>query len=153
MKLSRHLRQRKIIELINSGNIKTQEELASELKKCGIHVTQATVSRDIKQLGLVKSLSSSGEYQYVRTKMMDNALKDKLIKILSQSVVSMDVINNVIVVKTLSGTASAADEAIDSLEFSGVAGTIAGNNVIFILARDSQKAESVYKSIKMMVQK
>lgn len=143
----------KIIELVKSGDIKTQEELAKELKKSGINVTQATVSRDIKQLGLVKALSNDGEYQYVRTKLVNSGLMEKLVKILSQSVVSMDIVDNIIAIKTLSGTASAADEAIDSLGFDGVVGTLAGNNEIFILARGSDKANDVYQSIKELVNK
>lgn len=141
----------KIIELVKTGDIKTQEELAKELKKCGINVTQATVSRDIKQLGLVKTLSNNGEYKYVRTKLANSALVEKLVKILSQSVVSMDIVGNMIAIKTLSGTASAADEAIDSLGFDGVVGTLAGNNQIFVLARSLDKANEVYQNIKELI--
>lgn len=141
----------KIIELIRSGGIKTQEELVAELKKCGFDATQATVSRDIKQLGLIKALSKDGEYQYVKTQLKNTGLTEKLVKILSQSVISLEIVNNMIVVKTLSGTAAAADEAIDTLNFPGIAGTLAGNDVIFVLARNGESADAVYRRIKDLI--
>ena len=148
MKISRHA---KILDLINSRDIETQEELAEELKKCGMDVTQATVSRDIKELKLVKVMSGNDRYKYATISPTENFLSHKLVSIFSQTVLGVENVGNFIVIKTISGSAPAATEAIDSLHFDGIAGTIAGDNTVFILARDAVKAEEVVKKIKKLL--
>ncbi|EFG88090.1 arginine repressor [Clostridium carboxidivorans P7] len=144
MKITRHA---KILEIINSKNIETQEELAEELIKSGMDVTQATVSRDIKELKLIKVLADDGNYKYATIVHTESFLSNKLINIFSQTVVSVENIDKFVIIKTMTGSAAAAAEAIDTLNFDGVAGTIAGDNTIFLLARDSEKAEIIAQKI------
>ncbi|OPJ63194.1 arginine repressor [Clostridium oryzae] len=145
------LRHAKIIEIINSKEIETQEELAEELKRCGMDVTQATVSRDIKELKLIKVLASSGKYKYVAITPEQNFLSNKLVNIFSQTVISVENVGNMVVLKTISGSANAAAEAIDSLNFEEVAGTMAGDNTIFLLGRTEDAAQEIVKKIKKML--
>lgn len=148
MKVTRH---EKILELIERKDIETQEELAEELRKSGIEITQATVSRDIKELKLIKVLGEHGKYKYAAIVKNENDLSDKLANIFSHSVVSVENINNFVVVKTLSGSGNAAAEAIDSLNFKEIAGTIAGDNTIFIMARTSEQAFEIVKKMKRVI--
>ncbi|AKN34037.1 ArgR family transcriptional regulator [Clostridium carboxidivorans P7] len=148
MKITRHA---KILEIINSKNIETQEELAEELIKSGMDVTQATVSRDIKELKLIKVLADDGNYKYATIVHTESFLSNKLINIFSQTVVSVENIDKFVIIKTMTGSAAAAAEAIDTLNFDGVAGTIAGDNTIFLLARDSEKAEIIAQKMKKMI--
>ncbi|CAB1243026.1 arginine repressor [Clostridium sp. MT-14] len=148
MKVTRHA---KILEIINSNDIETQEELAEKLKKSGMNVTQATVSRDIKELKLIKVLADSGRYKYATISHTENVLSNKLINIFSQTVISVENVNNFVVIKTISGSAPAAAEAIDSLNFIGIAGTLAGDNTIFVMARDNEKALSITQRMKKMI--
>ncbi|MDV3429097.1 MAG: arginine repressor [Bacillota bacterium] len=147
MKIERHS---KILEIINSYEIETQEELALELDKIGMDVTQATVSRDIKELKLIKVLAESGKYKYATIANTSAVVSDKLISIFSQTVIQIDYVQNFVVIKTLAGSASAAAEAIDSLNFDGVVGSIAGNNNIFIMTRSEDKAFSLVNKLKKM---
>ena len=148
MKSKRHT---KIIEIIGKRAIETQEDLAQELKNAGFDITQATVSRDIKSLKLIKTQDARGKYKYSIIKSETNDILDKLASILKNTVNGVENINNIVVVKTLSGSASAAAEAIDSLGLGELAGTIAGDNNIFILLRDNNKAEELVKSIEKMM--
>jgi transcriptional regulator of arginine metabolism len=145
------LRHAKIIEIINSKEIETQEELADELKSSGMDVTQATVSRDIKELKLIKVLSSTGKYKYVAISPEQNFLSNKLVNIFAHTVIHVENVNNFVVLKTITGSASAAAEALDSLNFDEIAGTIAGDNTIFILVRSAEKAQELVKKIKKML--
>ncbi|GAA0723708.1 arginine repressor [Clostridium malenominatum] len=148
MKVTRHA---KIFELIATRDIETQEELAEELKKSGMNVTQATVSRDIKELKLIKVLSSSGNYKYATINQAENNISNKLVNIFTQSVVNVENVDNFVIIKTLSGSASAAAEAIDSLRFEGIAGTIAGDNTIFVLVRTQEQAITITQRMKKMI--
>lgn len=148
MKVSRHA---KILEIINSHDIETQEELAEELKKSEMNVTQATVSRDIKELKLIKVLADSGKYKYATIMHTESFLSNKLVSIFSQTVIQVESIDNFIILRTISGSASAAAEAIDSLSFDGIAGTIAGDNTIFVLTRSSEKAQIITQKMKKMI--
>ncbi|QGU95160.1 arginine repressor [Clostridium bovifaecis] len=148
MKIQRHAR---ILEIINTKDIETQEELAEELKKSGMDVTQATVSRDIKELKLIKVLSSSGSYKYATISQNDGFLSDKLVNVFANTVVNVENVQNFVVVKTLSGSGSAAAEAIDSMNFEGISGTIAGDNTIFILTINDDKAQDIVKKLKKML--
>lgn len=148
MKVTRHAR---ILEIINSKDIETQEELADELRKSGMNITQATVSRDIKELKLIKVLSESGKYKYATIMHTENFLSNKLVNIFSQTVIGVESVDKFVILKTISGSASAAAEAIDSLNFDGIAGTIAGDNTIFVLARDNEKAQTITRKMKKMI--
>lgn len=138
MKLNRH---QKILELIKLYPINTQEELLEKLRAEGYTVTQSTVSRDIKSLRLQKSLSSVGKYRYVAPAQNQPEMKSSFAGILSSSVISAEAAMNMVVVKTYSGMASAACAAIDSMEFSGVLGSLAGDDTIFIACADNDFAK------------
>ncbi|MGL5244722.1 MAG: arginine repressor [Sarcina sp.] len=148
MKSKRHS---KIIEIISDKVIETQEELAEELKAAGFDVTQATVSRDIKTLKLIKTQDIEGRYRYSILNQQKNDMVDKLTSILSNTVIHVENIDKMVVVKTLSGSASAAAEAIDTLKLGEIAGTIAGDNTIFILVRTLDKAEELVETILKMM--
>lgn len=148
MKSKRH---NKVLEIINQSEIETQEELAEELKKSGFDVTQATVSRDIKILKLVKMQSSSGKYRYVAPNKEEKGLNDKLYSILKNAALSAEKIDKFVVLKTLTGAASAVAEAIDNLYTEDVAGTIAGDNTIFILVRTDEKAEELILKVRKII--
>jgi transcriptional regulator of arginine metabolism len=147
MKVTRHA---KILEIISSRNIETQEELADKLKQSGMNVTQATVSRDIKELKLIKVLSDSGKYKYATINHTESFLSNKLISIFAQTVLQVENVDKFIVIKTMTGSASAAAEALDSLNFDGVVGTIAGDNTIFVIARSDQKAEEITQKMRKL---
>ncbi len=125
-------RQNKILEIISQHDIETQEELVEALVNSGFRVTQATISRDIKELKLVKIQSASGVYKYSANKKQDSKDIDVLMRIFRDTVVSVEFAVNLVVIKTLSGSANAAAEVIDGLNLDGILGTIAGDNTIFI---------------------
>ena len=139
MKSARHSL---ILEIIEEKDIETQEELAEELKRRGMKVTQATVSRDIKELRLLKVLADHGGYKYATVERAEKGLNDRFVRILSECVISAESVNNLIVVKTLSASANAACEAIDSMKWSEVLGTIAGDNTLLVITRSEEAVDS-----------
>lgn len=134
----RYSRQNKILSLIKEHEIETQEKLAYLLKKGGFDVTQATVSRDIKELQLIKKLSSSGKYKYALGMTVDAPITDRFVKIFKDTILNVASSKNLIVIKTLTGCANAAAEAIDSLSLPYMLGTIAGDNTILIIVDDEK---------------
>lgn len=148
MKSARHAM---ILELIGQYDINTQDELASMLKDRGVKVTQATVSRDIKELRLIKVLSDAGTYKYATVDKAEAGLKDRFISIFAHSVVSMTATGNLIIIKTIPGSANAATEAIDSMRIESVAGTIAGDNTIFIAVKDTGDTGALIKKFQGMI--
>ena len=140
MKSARH---NLILEIIENKDIETQEELAEELKNRGVRVTQATVSRDIKELRLLKVLSEHGGYKYATVERAEKGMNDRFGRILTESIVNMEAVNNLIVVNTLSASSSAAGEAIDSMKWSEVLGTIAGDNTLLIITRSDEAAQAL----------
>lgn len=145
MKSKRHM---KILEIIGSRDIETQEELAEALKAEGFDVTQATVSRDIKNLKLIKMQSSKGKSKYVVSTTDQKNIVDRLSSILSNTVLSVENVDKMVVIKTITGSAPIAAEAIDNLESSDIAGTVAGDNTIFILVRTLDSAEELVTKIR-----
>jgi transcriptional regulator of arginine metabolism len=129
----RYTRQNKIVDLITNEEIDTQEKLAEMLKISGFDVTQATVSRDIKELKLIKTPSSSGKYKYSLPDAQSNSTSNRFDKIYKDTIESVDYSGNMMVVKTLPGCANAAAEAIDTHGFEHILGTIAGDNTIFLV--------------------
>lgn len=148
MKYSRHA---KILEIIEKYEIETQEELAEYLKRNGFNVTQATVSRDIKELRLIKVLTKNGRYKYAAIKQQESVISDRLIKIFKDSVLSIDHSGNIIVLKTLSGAANAAAEALDVLDLKDIVGTIAGDNTIFILVKEDNDKDEIMDQFKKLM--
>ncbi|MDL2206169.1 arginine repressor [Eubacteriales bacterium OttesenSCG-928-N13] len=145
------VRHAMILEIIESQNIETQEDLAEQLKRHGVRVTQATVSRDIKELRLLKVLSENGGYKYATAERAEQGLSDRFIRIFSESVLSMTSANNLIVIRTLSASANAAAEAIDSLKWSEVLGTLAGDNTILVIVQSDDEVEGVLNRFKALV--
>lgn len=142
-----------ILEIIEQKDIETQEELAEELKNRGVKVTQATVSRDIKELRLLKVLSEHGGYKYATVERAEKGMNDRFIRILAESVLSIECVNNMMVIKTLAGSANAASEAIDSMKWSEVLGTIAGDNTILIIGRSQEGIENVQTRFKNLIKR
>ena len=139
----KNARQTAILSIIEQYDIETQEELASKLKDLGIVVTQATVSRDIKELRLLKVLSSKGGYKYATADKAEHGLSDRFVRIFVDSVLSISYAGNIIVIKTLSGSANAACEAIDSMRWPEILGTMAGDNTILAIVHDEAEAGRV----------
>ena len=127
MKIERHS---KIVELIGKYDIETQEELAEKLNEAGFKVTQATVSRDIRELKLTKVAVDGGHQKYVVLHKADSGLNDKYIRILRDGFVSMDMAQNILVIKTVSGMAMAVAAALDALHFHEIVGCIAGDQIV-----------------------
>ena len=144
-------RHNKILEIINKRDIETQEDLAEALKLENFDVTQATVSRDIKNLKLLKVQNSNGRYKYVEPNKELNDINDKLESILSNAAISVENVDKFVVVKTLTGSAMAVAEAIDTIFDTEVAGTIAGDNTIFILVRSLDKAKELVEKVKSKI--
>lgn len=145
------VRHAMILEIIESQEIETQEELAEQLKRHGVKVTQATVSRDIKELRLLKVLTENGRYKYATAERAERGTGDRFIRIFSESVLSVARSDNLIVIKTLSASANAAAEAVDSLKWPEVLGTLAGDNTILVIVRSDGEAEGVAARFKAMM--
>lgn len=145
------VRQVAILDIIEKQEIETQEELASALNARGIRVTQATVSRDIKELRLLKVLTPSGKYKYATGDQADNNLTDRFIRMLAESLLSVSSANNLIVVKTLSGSANVAAEALDSTHWPEVLGTLAGDNTVLLIIRSNEETITVTSRIREMM--
>lgn len=139
-----------IKEIIETQEIETQEELAAALRARNIDVTQATVSRDIKELRLLKVLSESGGYKYATADKAEHGLADRFIRIFNESVISITPAGNLIVIKTISGSAHVAGEAIDSLKWSEIVGTISGDNTLLVIAQTEADVENLMHKFEMM---
>lgn len=148
MKVNRHV---KIVELVNKYDIETQEELADRLREEGFQITQATVSRDIRDLKLTKVATDDGRQKYVVLKATENALRDKYIRILKDGFVSMDMAMNILVIKTVSGMAMAVAAAIDEMRWNEVVGCIAGDDTIMCAVRTIEDTAIVMDKIRKIV--
>jgi len=138
-------RQSKILEIIKNKEIETQEELTEELRKAGLEATQSTVSRDIKELGLIKVLTPTGKYKY---SAMDKDMASpvyRLLRVFSEAVLSIDYTGNLIVLKTLQGSAQVTAAAVDAMNWPGILGTIAGDDTLLIIARNEKTVETLIR--------
>lgn len=147
MKKGRHT---KIIELIRENEISTQDELLNELRACGYNVTQATVSRDIKELQLVKILSKSGKYCYAASSVKPVDTKSNLQPLFSSSVISVDYAQNLVVIKTVPGMAQAVCTSLDAAGFSEIIGSIAGDDTIFLATKSTERAINISSRLKVI---
>ena len=148
MKVNRHA---KIIELINKYQVETQEELADYLNKAGFKVTQATVSRDIRDLKLTKVPSENGKQRYAVHQAAENGMSEKYIRVLRDGFVSMDMAQNILVIKTVSGMAMAVCVAIDGMKWNEVVGSIAGDDTIMCAIRSVEDTVAVMDKIRKIV--
>ncbi len=143
-------RQELILEIITTHDVETQDELAALLKEHGVVVTQATISRDIKELRLIKALSEKGVYKYAPIEKGDHRSQSALMRIFADTVVQIEPTGHLIVIRTLTGSANAAAEALDTLHLPEVCGTIAGDNTIFLAIREGSNITEVVKKLKRM---
>ncbi len=148
MKTKRH---DMISKLIASENVETQEDLASRLRELGFPVTQATVSRDIKELRLIKVLTPEGKYKYATVEKAEADMQERFIRMFSNCVLTVSSAGNLIVIKTITGSAPAAAEAVDSLKWPDILGTIAGDNTIFIAVRDGKSVSDIIRKFQKML--
>lgn len=148
MKIARHS---KIIELINKYEIETQEELAERLIMEGFQVTQATVSRDIRELKLTKMMGDNGRQKYVIVQGSDAKMSDKYLRVLRDGFVSVDRAENILVVKTVSGMAMAVAAALDSMQWNEIVGCIAGDDTIMAAIRTREEALIVMDKVRKLV--
>lgn len=150
MKKNRHS---EIIDLIDKYEIETQEELAERLKAAGYQVTQATVSRDIRALHLSKIPCGNGKQKYVLLRQDESQLSDKYIRVLSDGFVSMDMAQNILVIKTVSGMAMAVAAALDAIKFKEIVGSIAGDDTIMVAVRTTDESKVLMKKIEQLIEK
>lgn len=137
--------------MISKREVETQEELAEGLKAMGIDVTQATISRDIKELRLVKVMSKSGKYKYATIGQSQEGITDRLNKIFENSVVSIDNAMNIIVIKTIPGAAQICASAIDYMGLDEIVGSLAGDDTVFVAIRTTDSIETVLDEFKTKI--
>ncbi|MBR3109155.1 MAG: arginine repressor [Clostridia bacterium] len=147
----KNARQTAILSIIEQNDIETQEELASKLRDMGIVVTQATVSRDIKELRLLKVLSGTGGYKYATADKAEHGLSERFVRMFKDSVLSVCSAGNIVVLKTLSGSANVAGEAIDSMRLPEILGTMAGDNTVFAVVQNESVAVDMVKRFQEML--
>lgn len=148
MKNDRHA---KIIELVNELHIETQEELAERLREAGFSVAQATVSRDIRQLKLSKVPTDGGRQKYVFMESRGTDLDEKYVRVLRDGLLSMDMAQNILVIKTVSGMAMAVAAAVDAIHFQEIVGCIAGDDTIMCAVKSVEDTETVMKKIRKLM--
>lgn len=141
-------RQHKIIELIGKYDIETQDELAERLEKAGFVATQATISRDIREMKLTKMATPNGKQKYVVLKKQDYDTTMKYKRVLMDAITSIEIAQNIVVIKTVSGMAMAVAAAIDNLEIKGIVGSIAGDDTIMCVIKTNEEAKTVVAAIK-----
>lgn len=144
-------RQEALLKIIEENEVYTQEGLQEKLKEQGFDVTQATVSRDIKSLDLVKVTTPDGKYRYAQKKLSTGVTVKKFTSVFQEAVISVDYAINTVVVKCHTGMANAACAALDIMDLGDVVGTLAGDDTIFVLLRSEEKAALVSQKIKEML--
>lgn len=149
--MNRASRQSKILNIIASRDVETQDELVNLLRKNGCDVTQATVSRDIKELGLIKTLAPGGKYKYVTMHNVDSNLSGKLLNIVREAVISVVTANNLCVVKTMTDNASAVAGAIEQLGLDEVVGIVADRSTILVVCNSVKDASSLSQEINRLL--
>lgn len=150
MKSGRH---EKILEIVSEYPVETQDEIIVRLKEAGYKATQATISRDIKDLRLVKTLGSDGKYRYVSAANRNADLRSNFARLFSDSVISIETAQNMVVIKTLSGMANAVCASMDSTGNTAIVGTIAGDDTIFVACHDNNGATELTESLKQYIVK
>jgi len=148
MKAERHAA---ILDVIEKQSVQTQEELADVLRARGIAVTQATVSRDIKELRLIKVLADNGVYRYAPVGKTERGMADRFTRIFAEAVLSVNTAVNIVVIKTLTGSANGAAEAIDALNWPEIVGTLAGDNTIMVVVKTVESAPEVVRRFRSMM--
>lgn len=146
-------RQEKLLQIINETSVETQEQLLAELSRRGIRSTQATISRDIKQLHLIKEPTGQGTYRYaVSTHRARLNFAERQRRIFHECVLHVDYAQNMVVIKTLSGMANAAAAALDGMEYDQIVGSIAGDDTVFLVLRDTDSALDFCTEVRKQLQ-
>lgn len=147
-------RQAEILRIIRDQDIETQEQMLYQLDRRGIRATQATISRDIKELNLVKQPGKGGNYRYVASgpKPAEHSFAGRLKNIFKEGVASCEAAQNIVVVKTMPGLAPAAAAALDGMELEGFVGSLAGDDTAILIMRTNQVAEELTREIKSMLE-
>lgn len=149
--MARTGRQLKLIEIINKNEIETQEALAEALRSEGYLVTQATVSRDIKDLGLIKVMTPNKTYKYAQPASTEQKSSGKMLNLFRECVISIDYAGHLIVIKTVSGGANSAATLVDKLNFPEVMGCVAGDDTILVVIKDQQKIVPIVEKLKSLL--
>lgn len=149
MKSQRHA---KILEMIQKHDVETQEELSDMLQKEGFMVTQATVSRDIRELKLTKVSLSNGKQKYASLQEHTKDMSKKYVRVLKEGFVSMDMAQNILVIKTVSGMAMAVAAALDSLQYHEIVGSIAGDDTIMIAVRSVEETDTLMEKLRKLLE-
>ncbi|MDE6932070.1 MAG: arginine repressor [Oscillospiraceae bacterium] len=145
-------RQRRILEIVEREAIDTQEQLQQKLQEQGVTCTQATISRDIKQLHLIKEPVGQGRYRYTVSSQRNKLnVADKLRTIFRESIISVDSAQNIVVIKTMAGLANAAAAAMDGMSISGMVGTLAGDDTALLVMKDAEMAKGFCEDIHEML--
>lgn len=144
-------RQRKIIELITNYDIETQEELAAKLVENGFNVTQATISRDIRELNLTKIATKGGKQKYAVQSSSDIVSNSKYMRVLNDGIITMDTAGNILVVKTVSGMAMAVAAALDAMQIKEILGCIAGDDTIMCVVKHAEETDKVKEHIESFI--
>lgn len=147
------VRHGKIIEIIENHDVETQEDLANYLREAGFQVTQATVSRDIRELKLTKVPTGEGKQKYVVLKQDDSQMGDKFIRVLKDGYISMDMAQNILVIKTVPGMAMAVAAAVDAMKFKEIVGCIAGDDTIMVAVRTVEDTQHLLEKIHGLIEK
>ena len=145
--MTRASRQSKILSIIASKDIETQDELVDALRHAGFDITQATISRDIKELGLIKTLTEDGKYKYVTKQKIDLKLSSKLMNVVREAVISVVTAENLVVVKTIGDSASAVSSALEQLPLPEVVGILADRSTLLLVCSTSKNADVVMQKI------
>ncbi|MBR5192171.1 MAG: arginine repressor [Clostridia bacterium] len=148
--MSKKQRLQDIINLINTKEVDTQDEITDALNELGYNVSQATVSRDIKELGIIKIAGNVKKFKYSLADNVKEEISPKIIELYKHVTLSVVEANNLIVVKTLSGNAGAAGMAIDQMKFNRIIGTVAGDDTLLIITKTDADAEIIAKSLRML---
>ena len=149
--MARTGRQLKLIEIINKNEIETQEALVEALRNEGYLVTQATVSRDIKDLGLIKVMTPNKTYKYAQPASTEQKSSGKMLNLFRECVISIDYAGHLIVIKTVSGGANSAATLVDKLNFPEVMGCVAGDDTILVVIKDQQKIVPIVEKLKSLL--
>ncbi len=145
------VRHSKILEIISKKEIETQDELVAELIAEGFHITQATVSRDIKDLRLTKVPDERGGYKYTPMDTADSGITPKMQQLFLNSVISINSANNIVVIKTLAGSASTIGVVVDAIKHPAILGSVAGDDTIIIVAASNEQVADIISRLKMML--
>ncbi len=151
--MQRSFRQKKILEIIKEKEIETQQELCEELSGVGLEVTQATVSRDIRELHLYKVKAQNKHYHYVASEWEESQIPDKMLSLFRTCLVKICTVGNTVVLKTLNGNGGNAGAVMDMLNYPEIVGTIAGDDTVFSLCENSEKAKTVLNRLNEIIRK